>query len=148
MVDSTTLSTSDEGLRQAADYLHDVLLVLQKRQTGSRSSKSPKEIPILIAANKMDLFTALPTALTRNALEKEIGRVRKSREKGLLDSGIGMDDAGFGEGDDWLGEMGSEDFKFGQLEEFNMVVEVMGGNVMGQNGSNIDAWWKWVGQRL
>ena len=148
MVDSTTLSSSDEGLRQTADYLHDVLLVLQKRQTGSRLSKAPKEIPALIAANKMDLFTALPTALVRSALEKEIGRVRKSREKGLLDSGIGMDDAGSGEGDDWLGEMGSEEFKFRQLEEFNVTVEVLGGSVVGENESDVDAWWKWVGQRL
>jgi len=149
LVDAASLSAGDEGLRQTSEYLHDILLLLQKRMTGSRSSKAPKEIPVLIAANKMDLFTALPTALVKNTLETEVAKVRKSKSKGLLDSGIGMGDAAeLEEKDDWLGEMGSSDFKFGQLDEFNISVEVAGGNVLGGEGAEVKKWWTWVGERL
>ena len=145
VVDAATLSAGDEGLRQTADYLHDVLLVLQKR-VGTKAAKALKEVPVLIAANKMDLFTALPVALVKSSLEGEITKVRISRSKGLLDSGIGMDDAD-DEKDDWLGEMGSKEFKFSQMEEFDIAVEVAGGNVLG-DGLIVDKWWKWISERL
>ncbi|EHK96930.1 putative Signal recognition particle receptor subunit beta [Glarea lozoyensis 74030] len=122
LVDAATLSAGDEGLRQTADYLHDILLILQKRMESS-SGKKPKEIPLLVAANKMDLFTALPAALVKSSLEAEITKVRTSRSKGLLDSGIGMEEDG--EKDDWLGEVGSKDFKFAQMEEFDVLVELL-----------------------
>ncbi|PMD40740.1 P-loop containing nucleoside triphosphate hydrolase protein [Hyaloscypha variabilis F] len=147
LVDAATLSAGDEGLRQTADYLHDVLLLLQKRATGSKAAKALKEIPVLIAANKMDLFTALPAALVKSSLEAEISKVRTSRSKGLLDSGIGMGDAE-DEKDDWLGEMGSINFKFSQMEEFDVSVEVVGGNVAGGEGPTVDKWWKWISERL
>jgi signal recognition particle receptor subunit beta len=147
LVDAATLSAGDEGLRQTADYLHDVLLLLQKRVTGSKAAKAMKEIPVLIAANKMDLFIALPAALVKSSLEAEITKVRTSRSKGLLDSGIGMGDAE-DEKDDWLGEMGSSSFKFSQMEEFDVSVEVLGGNVVGGEGPTVDKWWKWISERL
>ncbi|KAE8442123.1 hypothetical protein EG329_003829 [Mollisiaceae sp. DMI_Dod_QoI] len=146
LVDAATLSSADEGLRQTADYLHNVLLMLQKRSTGSKSAKALKEIPVLIAANKMDLFTALPAALVKSSLEAEITRVRSSRSKGLLDSGIGMEDENE-ENDDWLGEMGSKEFKFKQMEEFDVSVEVLGGNVCGEE-PKVDKWWQWIAERL
>ncbi|CZT06953.1 hypothetical protein WAI453_012815 [Rhynchosporium graminicola] len=145
VADAATLSAGDEGLQQTADYLHDVLLILQKR-VDTKSAKALKEIPVLIAANKMDLFTALPVALVKSSLEAEITKVRKSRSKGLLDSGIGMDDAD-DEKDDWLGEMGSSAFKFAQMEEFNVFVEVAGGNVLG-DPPTVERWWKWISERL
>jgi signal recognition particle receptor subunit beta len=145
VVDAAALSAGDEGLRQTADYLHDILLMLQKR-SGSAAAKKMGEIPVLIAANKMDLFTALPAALVKSSLESEISKVRTSRSKGLLDSGIGIDD-GDAEKDDWLGEMGSGVFKFAQMEEFDVAVEVMGGNVVGEEQS-VEKWWKWVSERL
>jgi signal recognition particle receptor subunit beta len=149
LLDAATLSAHDEGLRQTADYLHDILLLLQKRITmGGKAAKSLKEISILIAANKMDLFTAIPAALVKNSLEAEITKVRISRSKGLLDSGIGMNDAGDEDKDDWLGEMGSNDFKFSQMEEFDISVEVYGGNVLGADGPAVDKWWKWISERL
>jgi len=146
LVDAATLSAGDEGLRQTADYLHDVLLILQKRTSGNKAAKALKEIPVLIAANKMDLFTALPAALVRSSLEMEISKVRTSRSKGLLDSGIGMEDAE--EKDDWLGEFGSTEFKFKQMEEFDIQVEVIGGNVVGGEGPTVNRWWGWVSERL
>ncbi|KAH8671991.1 signal recognition particle receptor beta subunit-domain-containing protein [Tricladium varicosporioides] len=148
LVDAATLSAGDEGLRSTADYLHDVLLMLQKRmESKNKAAKRLKEIPMLIAANKMDLFTALPAALIKSSLETEISRVRTSRSKGLLDSGIGMEDDSE-EKDDWLGEVGSKDFKFNQMEEFDILVEVSGGNVSGGDGPMVERWWKWIAERL
>jgi len=147
LVDSATLSAGDEGLRQTADYLHDILLLLQKRKTVVKGSQHAGQLSVLVAANKMDLFTALPAALVKNTLESEITKVRVSRSKGLLDSGIGMGDAD-DDNDDWLGEMGSTDFKFAQLEEFDVNIEVIGGNVVGSDGPSVDKWWKWISQQL
>jgi hypothetical protein len=116
-------AANQEGSRQAAEYLHDTLLLLQKRVSSSKTSKIPKDIPILIAANKMDLFTANPAATVKKDLEVEITKIRTSKSKGLLDSGIGMGDAAEAEdNDDWLGEMGGTEFKFKQMEEFNISV--------------------------
>jgi signal recognition particle receptor subunit beta len=149
LVDAASLSTGDESLRQTSEYLHDILLLLQKHMTGSKTSRAPKELPLLIAANKMDLFTALPAALVKTTLEAEIGKVRSSRSKGLLDSGIGMGDvAEAEEKDDWVGEVGSGDFKFSQMDEFNIFVEVIGGSVIAADGSEVERWWSWVEQRL
>jgi hypothetical protein len=148
VVDATTLGAGEEGLREAADYLHDLLIVMQKFMGEGKSSKAPKELPILIAANKMDLFTALPAALVKSSLEREITKVRVSRSKGLLDSGVGLGDEQDEEKDDWLGEMGSEDFKFSQMEEFDISVEVAGGNVLGADGASTESWWRWVADRL
>lgn len=147
MVDAATLSAGDEGLRQTADYLHDILLLLQKR-VGTKAAKTLKDIPVLIAANKTDLFTALPVPLVKSSLEGEINKVRTSRSKGLLDSGIGMGDADDDEKDDWLGEMGSTEFKFSQMEEFDIFVEVAGGHVEGTDGPTVDKWWRWISERL
>jgi signal recognition particle receptor subunit beta len=117
--------------------------------TSSKASKALKEIPVLIAANKMDLFTALPATLIKTTLEVEIGNVRNSKSKGLLDSGIGMGDAAEAEEkDDWVGEVGSSEFKFSQMNEFNISVEVAGGAVMGPEGADAEKWWNWVGERL
>ncbi|KAF4636314.1 hypothetical protein G7Y89_g1782 [Cudoniella acicularis] len=148
LADAAILSAGDEGLRSTADYLHDVLLLLQKRmESKNKAAKKLKEIPILIAANKMDLFTALPAALVKSSLETEITKVRTSRSKGLLDSGIGMEDDSE-EKDDWLGEVGSKDFKFSQMEEFDVLVEVAGGNVSGGEGPVVEKWWRWIAERL
>ena len=147
LVDAATLSAGDEGLRQAADYLYDVLLLLQKRGV-AKSAKIAKEVPVLVAVNKMDLFTALPAALVKTSLEAEITKVRASRSKGLLDSGIGMDEATDDDKDDWLGEMGSSEFKFAQMGEFDVSIEVAGGIVQGGEGENVEKWWRWVSERL
>lgn len=144
-VDSTTLGAGDEGLREAADYLHDLLVLMQKIMDGKITAMSPRELPVLIAANKMDLFTALPAALVKSSLERELTKVRTSRSKGLLDSGMSTEDDE--DNDEWLGVMGSSDFKFSEMEEFNISVEVSGGNVIGDGGS-VDAWWRWVANRL
>ncbi|KAI4250436.1 MAG: hypothetical protein L6R40_000034 [Gallowayella cf. fulva] len=149
VVDAADLSSdAREGARQTAEYLHDVLLQLQKRATGTKSSKAPKEMPVLIAANKLDLFTALPAPLVKSTLESEITKVRKSLSAGLLDSGVGIKDQDAAEDKDWLGEYGEGRFDFSQLEEFNVQVKVLGGNVTGAEGSDVKQWWEWIGSIL
>lgn len=155
MVDAAILSPSsgtfvDEinGLRETAEYLHDILLVLQKRATGARKSKAPKDIAFLIAANKLDLFTALPPVLVKSVLESEISKVRDSRATGLLGSGIGMNELAMDDEKEWLGDGSEAPFEFKQMEEVGISVEVLGGNVVGADGADVAAWWAWIGRCL
>ncbi|KAI0165889.1 signal recognition particle receptor beta subunit [Xylariaceae sp. FL1272] len=138
-------ATMDDCLADAATYLYDILLSLQKRAGAGRTSRAPHAVHVLIAANKLDLFTALPASLVRTSLEAELGRIRQSRSKGLLDSGVGTDDIGSEEQDNWLGEYGSEKFSFSQMREFEIEVDVIGGSVLEQN---VDKWWEWIAQRI
>ncbi|KAH8902495.1 P-loop containing nucleoside triphosphate hydrolase protein [Coniochaeta sp. PMI_546] len=141
--DVDTLSTD------GAEYLYDVLLALQKRTGAGKSSRAPGAVPVLVAANKLDLFTALPAALVRSRLETELGRIRKTRSKGLLEASVGTDEVDVpDEGDDWLGEYGSEKFSFSQMREFDIEVDVIGGNVVGEGGPGVDKWWSWIADKL
>lgn len=151
--DSTaTGGGNDTSLSSTASYLYDILLTLQKRSTSNKGSRAPPSIPVLIAANKLDLFTALPAALVKSNLEAEISRIRATRSKGLLDSGVGVDDdlAGANGGDEeseWLGEYGSEKFSFKQMLEFDIEVDVIGGNIVG-DGPGADKWWRWIAEKV
>ncbi|KAI0535516.1 signal recognition particle receptor beta subunit-domain-containing protein [Xylaria digitata] len=138
-------ATLDDSLADAATYLYQLLLALQKRAGSGRTSRSPNAVHILIAANKLDLFTALPASLVRSNLEAELGRIRQSRSKGLLDSGVGTDEIGSEEQDSWLGEYGSEKFTFGQMREFDIEVDVIAGSVL---EGNVDKWWDWISSRI
>ncbi|KJZ76500.1 hypothetical protein HIM_04229 [Hirsutella minnesotensis 3608] len=144
MLDAAAVGEHDV-LAPTAAYLYDVLLYLQKRAADKSKPKAP--VPVLVAANKMDLFTALPAAMVKSHLENELTRIRASRSKGLLDSGVGMDDIGSEEQDAWLGEYGSEKFSFKQMGEFDVDVEVLGGSVMAEE-ANVDKWWWWIAQRV
>ncbi|KAK3681586.1 signal recognition particle receptor beta subunit-domain-containing protein [Podospora appendiculata] len=146
MVDAAALADGD-ALPSTAEYLYEVLLALQKRVAGG---KKAAPVPVLVAANKLDLFTALPAALVKSNLEMELGRIRKTRSKGLLDSGVGADDLAAGEEtDDWLGEYGSDKFTFKQMLEFDVEVDVIGGNVVGEGeGPGADKWWRWIAEKI
>ncbi|KAI5465425.1 signal recognition particle receptor beta subunit-domain-containing protein [Mariannaea sp. PMI_226] len=144
MVDAAALGER-EVLAPTAAYLYDVLLFLQKRATANNTTKA--SIPILIAANKVDLFTALPSTLVKSNLEAELTRIRASKSKGLLDSGVGTDDIGSEEQDSWLGEYGSSKFTFSQLQEFELEVDVIPGNITG-DGPGADKWWWWIAQKI
>ncbi|GAB1320032.1 hypothetical protein MFIFM68171_10242 [Madurella fahalii] len=149
VADAAALADGD-ALAPTAEYLYDVLLALQRRFHKRRGSRAPPSLPVLVAANKLDLFTALPAALVKSNLEAELGRIRKARSKGLLDSGVGVGDAAGPsdeEGDDWLGGYGNDKFTFKEMMEFDVEVEVIGGNVMG-DGPGADKWWKWIGERI
>jgi signal recognition particle receptor subunit beta len=139
----------EAGLNEAAEYLHDVLLSLQKRYTNAKTSKGPKEIPVLIAANKMDLFTALPATSVKTKLEKAISQVRNNRGKALRDANALNGDEELDEEKEWLGEGGEGSFEFDQMREIGTTVDVVGGNVSkGKDVGDVAGWWSWIGEHL
>lgn len=152
MVDTAAL-VDEATLRDTASYLHDVLLVLQQRALGKgkSSTKRDAEIPVLIAGNKQDLFTALPAGSVRERLEGEIERIRKSKSKGLMDAG-----GGAGEEEEEEEVLGDDDgkgvFSFKLLEQVGIKVDVVGGAVKGdaeeEIGSGVRRWEEWIGMCL
>ncbi|OAA58979.1 srp receptor beta subunit [Niveomyces insectorum RCEF 264] len=156
MVDAAALTEPEAGstTASAAPYLYDLLLSLQKARVSSSSSASSTsmpDLPILVAANKADLFTALPAPRVQSYLEAELGRLRATRSKGLLDSSVGADEVGADgvadESETWLGAYGTERFAFDQLREFGIAVDVVGGNVVGE-GPGVDKWWSWLADKI
>ncbi|PYH41874.1 signal recognition particle receptor subunit beta [Aspergillus saccharolyticus JOP 1030-1] len=150
VVDTAVLA-QPETLRDTANYLYDVLLILQKRAFHS-GRKAASEVPVLVAANKQDLFTALPPASVREKLEDEINRLRNSRTNKLLDASVEL---GVADGeDDILGSSNPHDkFSFRSLkDEVGIAVDVIGGAVMGDEESSLGAgvrkWEEWIGQCL
>ncbi|KAI1759008.1 P-loop containing nucleoside triphosphate hydrolase protein [Hypoxylon sp. FL1150] len=142
MLDASIL---DEQLTDVAAYLYDILLTLQKRTGAGKTSKTPNAINVLIAVNKLDLFTATPATLVKSHLEAELGRIRQFRSKGLLESGVAVEDIGSEEQDKQLGEYGSEKFSFKQMLEFDIEVDIIGGSVF---EGNVDKWWEWISGRI
>lgn len=113
----------------------------------AKAAKGGVEMPMLIAANKLDLFTALPTKLVKNSLETEITKLRDSKSKGLMDSGIGMDDAD--DEREVLGGAGEGKFSFDLMEEYNIPIEIAGSNVLSSDGSvDVKEIWNWMGRHL
>jgi signal recognition particle receptor subunit beta len=150
VVDAAALA-EENGLNEAAEYLHDILLSLQKRYTGATSSKGPKEIPVLVAANKMDLFTALPANLVKSLLEKGITEIRANRAKALRDAGAALagNEDEVDEEKEWLGEGGEGAFNFEMMKESGTSVDVLGGNVVsGKEVGDVQKWWEWVAEHL
>jgi signal recognition particle receptor subunit beta len=149
IVDAASVA-EEAGLNEAAEYLHDVLLALQKRYTEAKTSKGPKEIPVLIAANKQDLFVALPEDLVKDKLEKAISEVRRTRATGLKDAGVALtgEEEMVDEEREWLGEGGEGPFEFQQMEEVGTSVVVRGGNVLGSEGSDAKKWFEWIAEHL
>ena len=147
VVDAASLDGGDVTMaRDTAAYLHDTLLELQRRRKSKIGPKSKKDIPVLIAANKQDLFTALPPGAVRERLEVEVDRLRKSRSRGLVSVG---EDAGGDQEDDFLGT-GESRFSFKLLEEESGIgVEVLGGAVKGEEaGKGVRRWEEWIGSSL
>lgn len=103
---------------------------------------------MLVAANKQDLFTALPQGSVRERLEVEIERVRVSRRKGLVT--VGEEEGAEIEGEDVLGGGGEETFSFGILgQEYGIEIDVWGGAVKGEEaGKGVRKWEEWIGRRL
>jgi signal recognition particle receptor subunit beta len=105
---------------------------------------------VLIAANKMDLFTALPVGLVKSTLEKEIARERESRARGLLKGGdTDADLRGDGESEgEPLGGVTEGPFKFEHMEEWGVEVDVLGGSLGGEEDIRTEQWWDWIAQQL
>ncbi|KAJ2895784.1 Signal recognition particle receptor subunit beta [Zalerion maritima] len=148
--DDTTTVSGTSAVTIAAEYLYDVLVALQRRMNSKNTSKAPSAVSVLVVANKQDLFTALPANVVRASLEAELTRIRVSKSKGMLESGKGADDLGSDEQDSWLGSYGTEKFTFHQMREFDVEVDVVDGNVLGNAaaGSGVTSWWEWMISRL
>lgn len=130
---------SADDMTKVAEYLHDVLLALQKRA-------GKEKISLLIACNKNDLFTALPATRIKAMLEKEITRIRESRAKGLRDSGVaGVDAVDADDENEWLGEGGKGEFKMEMMEEVGVDVTFKGGSV---GKGDCAHWRQWLGRCL
>ncbi|KAI8370760.1 signal recognition particle receptor subunit beta-like protein [Choanephora cucurbitarum] len=67
VVDSTTITRK---IRPAAEYLYDILAQPQVQK---------QKIPVLIACNKSDMITALPTDKIKLLFETELNRLRGTR---------------------------------------------------------------------
>jgi signal recognition particle receptor subunit beta len=159
VVDSADLTSSSgdgssSGLRDTASYIHDVFLQLQKEHTQAKSSKI-KELQFLIAANKMDLFTALPEHMVKGSLEAEITRLRSTRSKGIASIGRANKGEGLetGAGDDMQDEEGevlggdsNVKFDFSIMEEYGVNVTLAGGSVYGD--VSVSKWWAWIANCL
>jgi signal recognition particle receptor subunit beta len=145
VVDASALDPSDSfSARDTAAYLHDTLLALQKRKTGKDSGKAKTDIPVLVAANKQDLFTALPPGAVKERLQAEIERVRLSRSKGL--AAVGQEPEADAE-EEILGGGGEDKFSFALMEEeYGIRVDVVGGAVKGEEaGKGVQRWEEWIG---
>jgi signal recognition particle receptor subunit beta len=159
VVDAADLTSSSgdgssNGLRESASYLYDVLLELQRQYTTAKKSKV-KELPLLIAANKMDLFTSLPEHMVKSSLEAEITRLRTTRSKGIasvgrankgegLESSIG-DEENDEEGEILGGDPNSK-FDFSVMGDYGVNVSLKGGSVLGD--TSVSDWWEWIASCL
>ncbi|RKF56135.1 Signal recognition particle receptor subunit beta [Golovinomyces cichoracearum] len=144
-VDSSRIKTDKDCLRTTTVYLYDILLFLKRKAEEGNYSK---EIQVLIAASKMDLFTAIPAAYVQKTLEHEISRLRDSKLNGLLDTDIASGHEAEGLKDDWIGEKGSNVFQFSQMKELdNISVEICGGHVIGEE-AQIERWLSWISERI
>lgn len=144
VVDSAAVASA-AGLSEAAEYLYDTLLKLQKKHALVKTSKAPTAIPVLVAANKQDVFTSLPTEMVGQRLEEEIGRLRQTKSKALLDSGVEKEGAlDADEEADWLGEFGASEFTFSQMQEHSIDISVIGGSTK----QAVNDWWAWLSDHL
>ncbi|RKF60932.1 Signal recognition particle receptor subunit beta [Erysiphe neolycopersici] len=145
VVDAARLKPGDEYLRHTAEYLYEVFLLLKKK---AEKSNYLKMTPVLIAANKMDLFTALSREIIQKNLESEIFKLHIAKSNGLQDSGI-IEEIRPGDGrDELLGEKGLKSFQFSQLEEsINVPVDILCGHVKGKD-PQIEEWWTWIARQL
>ncbi|KAF1813325.1 P-loop containing nucleoside triphosphate hydrolase protein [Eremomyces bilateralis CBS 781.70] len=145
VIDSTAVNPGTSALEQTAEYLHDVLLLLQKRHTRAKTSRHPPATPVLIAANKADLFTALPADMIRKGLESEIERIRQSRRKGVLTVGSTEEERDDEREEEWLGEGGDGAFEFEMMRESDVKVDVVGGSA---STGDVTGWWEWIANQM
>ncbi|BFZ59369.1 hypothetical protein YB2330_000377 [Saitoella coloradoensis] len=127
VIDSAALARPD-AIRAVAEQLYALFVRLQKVKTA---------VPVLIACNKSDLFTALPAPRVKTLLEAEIEKIRKIRS-----AEISLAEGEDEEDKELLGWEG-EDFKFGMLE--GTEVEVVSGSV---DKNEVQAWKDWMAERV
>ncbi|RVD85692.1 uncharacterized protein DFL_004003 [Arthrobotrys flagrans] len=139
VLDSAVLSTQAR-ITDTAEYLYELLLAIQKRYAIlSESATSTEPIPLLIACNKNDLFTALPSTKIGNLLQTELSRMKETKRKGLLNAGAGENDDE--DLDRVLGDETSDKITWEGLKEFGVEVSVQSGSV---KSGTVDGWTSWM----
>ncbi|KAF3924844.1 hypothetical protein ABW21_db0204261 [Orbilia brochopaga] len=144
MLDSAVLS-SQPRLTDTVEYLHELLLVIQKQWLSitSSSKMSLDPMPVLIACNKNDLFTALPSAKISSLLETELGRMKETKRKGLLDAGADeQDDEDL---DAVLGDGNSDTFTWESLSDLGIEISVESGRI---KNAAVGSWISWMSSCL
>ncbi|KAK6543843.1 hypothetical protein TWF694_000571 [Orbilia ellipsospora] len=143
IIDSAVLSAQPR-LTDTVEYLYEVLLAIQKRYSVlSETTTSTELIPLLIACNKNDLFTALPSSKISLLLQSELGRMKETKRKGLMNAGAGDDDDE--DLDRVLGDENSDLITWENLKEFGADISVQSGSI--KNGS-VDGWKSWMSNCL
>ncbi|KAF3220971.1 hypothetical protein TWF106_006567 [Orbilia oligospora] len=139
VLDSAVLSTQAR-ITDTTGYLYELLLAIQKRYAVlSESNTSTEPIPLLIACNKNDLFTALPSTKISNLLQTELSRMKETKRKGLLGAGAGENDDE--DLDLVLGDEASDQITWEGLKEFGVEISIQSGSV---KSGNIDGWKSWM----
>ncbi|KAF3491144.1 uncharacterized protein GIQ15_00661 [Arthroderma uncinatum] len=140
MIDAATLLDAGQ-LADIARYVYDVLIILHHRTSSTRTRRTP----VLVIANKQDLFAAIPPKMVKDKLEAEIEAVRETRRKGVVNPDADEEDE-----TDALGE---QPFTFQLLEdEAGVKVDFVGGSVRDDDRDDatagVRAWEEWMGRCL
>ena len=146
LVDAADFSHTGPSIQDTAAYLRAVLMRLQRHATTSATSRVPKHVPLLIAVNKLDLFTAAPLPQVQSVLEAELTRIRFGELHDLLDSGVQDGDEHTSD-HTWLGD-DSDAFRFAQMKRLNVNVDVIGGSALGGSDPGIENWSAWMRSNL
>ncbi|EPS38340.1 hypothetical protein H072_7962 [Dactylellina haptotyla CBS 200.50] len=143
MLDSAAI-IAQPRLTDTVEYLYELLLAVQKRYTVlSETTTTAEPIPLLIACNKNDLFTALPSAKISSQLQSELGRMKETKRKGLLNAGAGENDDE--DLEQVLGDDRSDQITWEGLREFGVDVSLQSGSI--KSGS-VGGWTSWVSECL
>ncbi|KAF3938227.1 hypothetical protein ABW19_dt0204610 [Dactylella cylindrospora] len=144
MLDSAVLS-SQARLTDTVEYLYELLLAIQQRYAAlsESSAGSADPLQLLIACNKNDLFTSLPSAKISSLLQVELGRMKETKRKGLLNAGADeADDEDLGR---VLGDENSDQVTWDSLRDYGVDISIQSGSV--KNGS-VDSWKSWMSELL
>ena len=115
VVDSAA-GTTESSTAEAAALLRGVLRAVRARR---------RAVPVLLAATKQDLFSAVPAGLVGRGLERAV-------ERGGGIAGVGEE------------EEEEEEEERGGFARMGVEVEVLGGFV-GEHGEGLREWWEWMG---
>ncbi|KAK9473816.1 signal recognition particle receptor beta subunit-domain-containing protein [Dipodascopsis tothii] len=134
VVDASAMARP-EAAHAAAQYLYDILALTERRRGGAS---------VLVAANKAELFTAVPAKRLRSLLEDEITKIARTKARAV--SGVERSALGAAADDDdapalWAGAPGAP-FRFEVLES---EVTALSGSV---ETGKIEPWVRWMEERV
>ncbi|KAK9466631.1 signal recognition particle receptor beta subunit-domain-containing protein [Lipomyces arxii] len=126
VVDASAMSRP-EKLREAAEYLGAILRKTNRRRGGA---------DILVAANKSELFTAVPAKRLKTLMENELDKLAKSKANSVMgvDADTGVDD------DEYM-QLQIGEFKFEACES---EVTFLDGSI---ETGKIESWLEWMTEK-